>query len=484
MNFSDLMIFHLRVKMINLFGKSDGILGINDRNLTYIKPYNSAHAKRIADDKLLTKKVLTENSIETPKLVAEVKSIKQLRKINFSKLPGSIVLKPKKGFGGEGIIVFFSKDRQGNWLKADKTRYTERDLRNHIASILEGNFSLKSAPDTAFFEERILMHPIFKKYSYRGIPDIRIIVFNKVPVMAMLRLPTKESDGKANLHAGGIGVGIDLATGVTTTAVHHDKYIDKHPDSDLSLRGIKIPFWNRVLEMAIQTQICTNLGFLGVDIVIDRIKGPLILELNARPGLAIQIANVEGLKSRLERIKGLKIITIKRAIEVAKNLFGGEIEEEIEEVSGKRMVGRVEFITLLGKDGKEKRIKVKTDTGALWSSIDDRVASELGYGELIEEFKKFKKENPFKTYKEGRKVKMLAKKHFADHPEIASIALIKQSTGLDLRPMINIRFVMSGLKQKGKFTITHRKDLVYGGIIGRRSLRPFLIDISQKFLGE
>jgi alpha-L-glutamate ligase-like protein len=272
--------------MFDILKNTSTLLGINERNLKYIRPFNSKSAKKIADDKLLTKKVLSENNINTPLFIGEIKNFKQMEKFLFSKLPGSMVLKPKHGFGGEGIIVFFSKDKDGNWVKADKTRYDEKDLRNHILGVLEGNFSLKNEPDSAFFEERILMHPDFKKYAYRGIPDIRVIVFNKVPVMAMLRLPTKESDGKANLHAGGIGVGIDIASGITTTAVQHDKFIEEHPDNDISLRGIRIPYWNKILDIAVRTQIYSGLGFLGVDLVIDRVKGPMVLELNARPGVS------------------------------------------------------------------------------------------------------------------------------------------------------------------------------------------------------
>jgi hypothetical protein len=40
-----------------------------------------------------------------------------------------------------------------------------------------------------------------------------------------------------------------------------------------------------------------------VDIVMDRDLGPQILELNARPGLAIQIANNMGLELRLKAIE-------------------------------------------------------------------------------------------------------------------------------------------------------------------------------------
>lgn len=470
--------------MIKFVHRSPNVLGINERNLRYIKPFNSKKAKRIADDKLLTKKILIENGIQTPDLISEIKSFKALKKLNFQKLPGSIVVKPKKGFGGEGIIVFFSKDKESRWVKADKTRYSTKDLQTHIAGILEGNFSLKNTPDSAFFEERVLMHPDFKKYSYRGIPDIRIIVFNKVPVMAMLRLPTKESDGKANLHAGGIGVGIDIATGITTTAVYHDQMIERHPDTGDSLRGIKIPFWNKILEIAVTTQVVTDLGFLGVDLVIDKVKGPLVLELNARPGLAIQIANNDGLKGRLERIKGVKIATIKRGVQVGKDLFGGEIEEEIEEVSGKQLVGRVEYINVFDKFGMPLRIKARNDSGALWSSIDENLARQLGYGNALDEFDSFELNNTFTTLKEGRKIKLLAQRQFEDNPNIVTVALVKQSSGIDLRPVIKIPFEMSGVRQMGAFTVTHRKDMVYGAIIGRKALKKFLIDPARKFMSR
>jgi len=43
----------------------------------------------------------------------------------------------------------------------------------------------------------------------------------------------------------------------------------------------------------------TGLGYLGVDIVLDKAYGPMLLELNARPGLAIQVANQAGLRQRL-----------------------------------------------------------------------------------------------------------------------------------------------------------------------------------------
>ena len=37
--------------------------------------------------------------------------------------------------------------------------------------------------------------------------------------------------------------------------------------------------------------------------MLDKFRGPMMLELNARPGLAIQIANGRGMRNVLEDIK-------------------------------------------------------------------------------------------------------------------------------------------------------------------------------------
>ncbi|MCX8034782.1 MAG: RimK/LysX family protein [Candidatus Dojkabacteria bacterium] len=460
------------------------ILGINERNLKYIRPYNPVKYRKYADNKLLTKKILLKNNIPTPKLIAIIKDYERLEKFNFNKLPDSIVVKPQKGFGGEGILIFFSNDKYGNWLKADKTRYSIEDLKKHIRNILDGNFSLKNEPDIAFFEERVMLHPDLKKYASRGMPDIRVIVFNQVPIMAQLRLPTFECDGKANLHAGGVGVGIDLTSGVTTTAVHKDRVIEYHPDNNLPLRGIAIPYWNKILELAVKAQTVSKLGFVGVDIVLDRLKGPMVLEINARPGLAIQIANQDGVKDRLERIVGLKIKNPSHGIKVGKNLFGGEIEEEIEQFSGKKIIGYVEYIYLYGRNEEKIKIKCKNDTGAFYSSIDEDLASILGYKEAIVEFKQFIKDHNLTDLKTAKKIKIICAKFFEEHPEIQDIALIKQSNGFEIRPIIRLKFELNDVVKVTDFTVTSRKktSLIYKAILGRKALRKnFIIIPAGKF---
>src|SRR5690606_18255766 len=164
-------------------------------------------------------------------------------------------------------------------------------------------------------------HKVFKPYTYKGTPDVRVIVFNNIPIMSYVRIPTKESNGKANLDLGAIGAGIDMAVGKTTSAiVGKSNRIEYVPGTNLPLSGLRIPYWDRILRYAIEASKATKLGFGAIDFLIDREKGPLIVELNARPGLSIQIANEDGLRWRLKKATGLKVKTTERGIRLAKDL--------------------------------------------------------------------------------------------------------------------------------------------------------------------
>ena len=144
--------------------------------------------------------------------------------------------------------------------------------------------------------------PVFSELSYQGVPDIRVIVYRGYPAMAMVRLPTRASDGKANLHQGAVGAGVDMSSGVTLNGVLSDEIVEEHPDTGALVAGLQIPEWEFILETSAKGLEVTGLGYLGVDMVIDRDRGPLILEMNARPGLNIQIANGAGLASRIKLI--------------------------------------------------------------------------------------------------------------------------------------------------------------------------------------
>ncbi|HPN54743.1 MAG TPA: sugar-transfer associated ATP-grasp domain-containing protein [Candidatus Moranbacteria bacterium] len=460
------------------------LLGMNSRNLNYIRPYNRKNAKKLADNKILSKRVLGKAGIPVSKLIAKIRSISELENFDWSILPSSFALKPNRGFGGGGILVVYGKKKncEGKWIKADGSVVTIEDLKSHILNILDGAFSLSNIPDTAFFEERLTLLKLFKPYAYKGIPDIRVIVFNRIPVMAMLRLPTKESGGKANLQQGGIGVGIDLATGVTTTAVlGKGKIIDYVPGIRMLLSGIKIPYWKDILLLAVKAQEASGMGFLGADVAIDRERGPVFLEINARPGLSIQVANLSGLRERLERIKGLKIKTAERGVRVGRDLFGGEIEEEVEDISGRKVIGTVEKVKLIGKNGKEIEVDAKIDTGAHSSSIDLELAKTLGFENVISSFSEIDlSQYQISPENEANIKKDLLGKYKNPIPDLEDVAVVFSSSGSSIRPVVKIDVILDSITINAKVNITNRKELNYPMIIGRKNLNKFLVDVMKK----
>lgn len=282
-----------------------GVLGMNFRNAGYIMANNARSRFPLVDDKVQTKRLAEKSGIPIPELYAVVENHGEI-----AKLPAVLnrlrefVIKPARGSGGSGIILIRER-REGGFVTPGGRVMSMDDLSYHIASILSGIYSLEGVEDTAIIEALIHPDPVFDRVVSRGgVPDERVIVYRGVPVMAMVRLPTEASEGKANLHQGAIGAGIDIGSGITLTAVHRSRIVSKHPDTENTVSGIQLPLWDKLLMMAAEAMEMTGLGYLGADFVLDRERGPVLLELNARPGLAIQMANRSGLRSRLDQIDG------------------------------------------------------------------------------------------------------------------------------------------------------------------------------------
>lgn len=280
-----------------------GILSINQRNADYVLRYNSRKLYPVVDDKLQTKQLALAAGIAVPKLYAVIENEHQVSELASCLAPyNDFVLKPAHGAGGDGIIVITDKIR-GRYRKASGQLMTAEALSYHLSLTLSGAYSLGGHPDKVLVEHRVIVDEVFKNISHQGVPDIRVIVFLGYPVMAMVRLPTSLSEGKANLHQGAIGAGINLASGMTVGGVHHNETIDVHPDTLHEVAGVSVPHWEKILNIAASSYELTGLGYIGVDIVLDKDHGPLMLELNARPGLNIQIANRQGLVGRLQTIE-------------------------------------------------------------------------------------------------------------------------------------------------------------------------------------
>ncbi len=283
----------------------NGVLGINARNCQYILRHNPRRLYPLVDDKLATKRLAIAAGLPVPELYGVIASHRDVRE-----LPKCVaehrdfVIKPAHGSGGDGILVISARVRDGSVFRlVDGTIMDGDDMGHHLSNIISGQYSLGGHRDVALIEYCVKFDPIFSECAYRGIPDIRVIVFRGYPAMAMLRLPTRKSHGKANLHQGAVGAGLDMATGETTCAVIGNSVVTEHPDTGALIAGLRIPRWQYLLDFASRCHELTGLGYLGVDIVLDRDKGPMLLELNVRPGLNIQIANRCGLRDRLRLIE-------------------------------------------------------------------------------------------------------------------------------------------------------------------------------------
>lgn len=282
--------------------KAEGILGMNRRNVSYIGPLNDRRNYPLVDNKLKTKQIAEAAGIAVPELLGTIRyqhERKQLKK----RIGGydSFVVKPAQGSGGKGILVITGRKDEhfvksnGDWIHID-------EIDRHVSNILSGLYSLGGKYDIAMFERLVEFNPIFDDYSFEGVPDIRVILYKGFPVMAMLRCSTRESSGKANLHQGAIGVGIAMGSGRALNAVQHNRPVTRHPDTGHGFDRLVVPHWEQILTLAASCYDITGLGYLGVDIVLDLHRGPLILELNARPGLAIQVANGAGMLPRFAAV--------------------------------------------------------------------------------------------------------------------------------------------------------------------------------------
>lgn len=283
-----------------------GLVGIGQRNAEFVLMYNKREFYPRVDDKLITKKLAIAAGLPVPQLYAVVREEHEIEELHEKiKDKESFVVKPAHGSGGDGILVINGR-RGDKYRRSNGTFLDREEFDHHLSNMLSGLFSLGGQPDHILVEYCVQFDPIFDKVSYKGVPDIRIISFLGYPVMAMIRLPTRMSDGKANLHQGAIGVGIDITTGITCRGVWGRSLIREHPDTESSIAGLHIPRWDELLLIAARSYELVELGYVGVDIVLDKELGPLILELNARPGLAIQMANGNGLLHRLRKVQALE----------------------------------------------------------------------------------------------------------------------------------------------------------------------------------
>ncbi len=277
-----------------------GVIGINKRNIQLIHPNNNKKHYPLADDKVKAKTILHNNDISCAETYTVITSIGEVKKkwANCKDAYSSLAIKPANGYGGNGIKIL-KKSKTGQWKSGGKP-ISEEEIHYHITSIVSGIFSMSNS-DSCLIEECIIAHPFFSEIYKSGVPDFRVITLKGTPVIAMLRMPTSKSDGKANLHQNGVGIGVNIETGTLTQVFDGTNYSNCHPDNPNQVYGKIIPYWDDILKLSVETAMVFPLDYMGIDIVIDKHKGPQIMEVNIRPGLEIQKVNQCGMNKAIKK---------------------------------------------------------------------------------------------------------------------------------------------------------------------------------------
>lgn len=274
---------------------SGPVLSINARNVAMVNTLNSPDLLELAADKVKSKDVLRRHNVPVADDLAVCGSHTQLdAMLQTADSLEAFALKPNRGSQGNGILIIKERD-DGVFLTPGNRRLTLADLQHHVCEILAGSFSQDGSEDTAFIEPLLHQHAELDAIAALGLSDIRVILHKHEIVSAMLRMPTRLSGGKANLHQGALGLAIDLASGQVTHASMKGKSVDVHPDTRCPLIGFQLPHWAETLMTARNASHAIPLGYIGVDICIDQARGPIVLEVNGRPGIEIQNVQKRGL---------------------------------------------------------------------------------------------------------------------------------------------------------------------------------------------
>jgi alpha-L-glutamate ligase-like protein len=401
---------------------------------------NSAEAKKFGFSKIRAKEFLKKHGIQVAALYGILKSVEDVRSFHWRSISGGFAMKPSNGSAGKGVLVIKQKLKNRDiWESVEGKRYTANDLRLHASDILEGQYSTWGAIANVIIEERIPIHPDFEPYVKFGTPDVRVIVYNKIPVMSMTRLPTEASGGRANLDQGAVGLGIDMGTGNTLHGVSGKKSsIQFLPGTNQPVDKLQIPFWIDILKTAVRASNATGLMFMGADIFVHPEKGPMVAEVNSYPGLSIQIANHAGLRRRLERVEDLEARNVNHAVKIGQALFAENYPLVTIGDSELTVVSPKEEVEIFGEHGQKRKGLALINTGREFSAIAIDVAKELGladqnnllWSQYVEgEGKEFVVEVEYKLRDRVRKTTMIVSKRINSAKYLMHIGR-KDLTGL------------------------------------------------------
>lgn len=359
--------------------KPSHILGLNARNLLYTQ-LNTRESRRFGFSKLKAKVFLSKHGIAVPTLYAKITTPEELRNFDWTTIEGPFVVKPVNGSEGKGIVVIKRFDRKHQaFIDVAGESWTVDDLRLHVADILQGAYATWGEDSVALIEERIPVHPDLERYVEMGTPDVRVVVYNRIPIMAGCRIPTKQSQGKANIHRGALMLGIDFGTGETTYGLSGlNQTINSFPHNGEPVRGVRLPFWNDLLKTSVRVANATGFVYCGVDMFMHPERGAMVAEVNGFPGLGIQLANRAGLLRRLQRVEEIEARNVGHAVRIAQALFAEEYPMQLAD-SEFVILSPKEKVELIDVDENKHKYDAMINTGRFRSAISREVAKRHAF---------------------------------------------------------------------------------------------------------
>lgn len=201
--------------------------------------------------------------------------------------PAGLVLKPPDTFGGFGILVFdnieYNDEIVFHASNGDAVTFSE--LSDRIDSSLENERNIKGF----VLEKRIEQHPVLGKIYPHSVNSLRIITYltkDNHPKIFRTRMRLgRKGNLVDNVSQGGISASINKESGVIINGLSltagEDSSFTEHPDTGVRFTGVKVPHWNRVLELCRKAASTMPLQrFVGWDIAVGP-EGPVLIEGNS-----------------------------------------------------------------------------------------------------------------------------------------------------------------------------------------------------------
>jgi len=262
-----------------------------------VESLNPEHYRKLSQNKVAEKAILELFGFPTPRFLgrlcmhggldAEGKPLRSgadLVRVLDRHRPEAIVFKELEGHGGKGIRIVK--------LECGESGYRVEPLCDGepvpLEAYVRDSLCLESGGDW-LIEDYLRQHPSIQALNPTSVNTVRIWVCReggRVSVLlAYLRIG-RRGMCVDNASSGGIVAPIDLTCGELdaardATAVR--AIYPCHPESGASIRGVRVPHWAQVVELAGRV-LCAfpELRFAGMDIAIAE-SGPVVIEMNVSP---------------------------------------------------------------------------------------------------------------------------------------------------------------------------------------------------------